>query len=399
MAKAVFLGLPLHGHTNPTLPLVRELARNGEEVVYYSADAFAAGIEATGARYRPYRNAFLRDIRDLPDRVHELSWLLMRTASEVLEEELDELRAERPDYILRDSLASWGQWAAELLDVPLVTSISTFAVNRSVLAFSVSRGVRPKSARLLLAKLQNVTRALQLRGRMRRRYGVRGPGLGELVFGQSQLNVVYTSRLFQPCEETFDARYHFIGPAIAERSEPGDFPWEEVRNPVVVYVSLGTLFNADAAFYRSCFEAFASEDFQVILSVGGSVSIEDLGPAPANFVVRARVPQLEVLKRAAAFVTHGGMNSVSESLYQGVPVVVVPQMGEQELVGRRVEQLGAGLYRSKSDATPQNLRRSVRQLLTDDRFRRETAKVRLSFLAASGVEQGAAAIIDFTRGK
>ena len=52
MTKALFLGLPLHGHTNPSLPLVRELVGRGDEVVYYSADPFAARIEQTGARLR-----------------------------------------------------------------------------------------------------------------------------------------------------------------------------------------------------------------------------------------------------------------------------------------------------------------------------------------------------------
>ncbi len=59
MAKALCLSLPLHGHINPSLPLVRELVGRGDEVVYYSADAFAADIERAGARYRPYRNACL----------------------------------------------------------------------------------------------------------------------------------------------------------------------------------------------------------------------------------------------------------------------------------------------------------------------------------------------------
>jgi hypothetical protein len=53
MARAIFLGLPLHGHTNPTLPLVRELVDRGEEVTYYAADAFAGRIEQAGAKYRP----------------------------------------------------------------------------------------------------------------------------------------------------------------------------------------------------------------------------------------------------------------------------------------------------------------------------------------------------------
>ena len=72
--------------------------------------------------------------------------------------------------------------------------------------------------------------------------------------------------------------------------------------------------------------------------------------------MRAHVPQLEVLRRASAFVSHGGMNSVSESLYFGVPLVCVPQMGEQEIVARQVEALGAGVHLAKDEATADRIR-------------------------------------------
>ncbi len=101
-----------------------------------------------------------------------------------------------------------------------------------------------------------------------------------------------------------------------------------------MYVSLGTLSTRTPAFYARCFEAFAGRG-----SPGGAVYRHQrlresrLGAAPANFIVMPHVPQLAVLQRARAFVTHGGMNSVSESLACGVPVVVIPQMGEQAIVG------------------------------------------------------------------
>lgn len=91
------------------------------------------------------------------------------------------------------------------------------------------------------------------------------------------------------------------------------------------------------------------------------------------------------------------MNSVSESLYNSVPLVVIPQMGEQEIVGRRVEELAAGLYLAKEDATPANLRASVERLLAEPRFRREASLVRESFEAAGGVARAADAILMFTR--
>ena len=143
MARALFLGLPLHGHTNPTLPLVRELVDRGEEITYYSADAFAGRIEQAGARYRPYRNAFLAGIKDLPERMDQLSWLLMRTTAEVLDAELSDFRAERPDYLICDAAAPWGRCVAELLGVPAVTSVATFAINRHVLAFGVCAACGP----------------------------------------------------------------------------------------------------------------------------------------------------------------------------------------------------------------------------------------------------------------
>ena len=397
MAKALFLGLPLHGHTNPSLPVVRELVQRGDEVVYYSADAFAAKIEHTGARYRPYRYAFLANITQLPERTEQLAWLLARTTAEVLEGELAAFRAERPDYLITDSVAPWGQWVGALLKVPVVTSVSTFAVNRHVLAFAATHGVRPKSARLVLSKMKHVAKALLLARRLTRQYGVKHQSILGLVFGHSDLNIVYTSRAFQPCGDTFDDRYQFVGPSLSQPIVTVPGVPGVAAPPVLLLVSLGTVFNTDEAFYRNCFEAFKGEDLRVIMSIGTSISEVSLGPPPPNFVLQAHVPQLDVLGRASAFVTHGGMNSVGESLSNGVPIVVVPQMGEQEIVGRRVEELGAGLYVAKTEATPERLRASVRRLLTDDRFRQQAAVVRQSFQTAGGVARAAGAIQAFTR--
>jgi MGT family glycosyltransferase len=397
MAKGLFLSLPLHGHTNPSLPLVRELVGRGDEVVYFSAAAFATKVAQTGARYRPYRNAFLTDIRQLPERMEVLSWLLMCTTADVLAHELDAFRAERPDYVVTDSVAPWGHWVAEILGVPVVTSVSTFAFNRRVAAFAVAHGVRPKSARLVWSKIRHIVKALRLGRRLKQQYGVKGPGISGLVIGRSGLNIVYTSRYFQPCANTFDECFQFVGPSISDRPEAVSLPWRETAQSRVIYVSLGTLFNADEAFYRNCFEAFRDFDFQVIMSIGANVSEASLGTAPPNFIVQTYVPQLEVLRRASAFVTHGGMNSVSESLGHGVPVVVDPQMSEQQIVGMRVQELGAGLCLAKEEATADKLRQSVGRLLAEDRFRQQAAVVRQSFQTAGGVARAADAIFAFTR--
>jgi MGT family glycosyltransferase len=133
------------------------------------------------------------------------------------------------------------------------------------------------------------------------------------------------------------------------------------------------------------------------MSIGTTLRPESLGTPPANVALRPYVPQLQVLSRAAAFVTHGGMNSVSESLAFGVPLVTVPQMSEQLVVGRRVEDLGAGLFLAPEAVSAETLRNAIRRVRADAGYRRAAATIGDSFRAAGGVRMAVDAIERFVR--
>ena len=68
------------------------------------------------------------------------------------------------------------------------------------------------------------------------------------------------------------------------------------------------------------------------MSIGSKIDPASLGVIPNNFIVRPHVPQLEVLRRADLFITHGGMNSVSEGCWYGVQMIVLPQVGDQVVI-------------------------------------------------------------------
>ena len=400
MARGLVVCLPLHGHMAPLLPLVRELVARGDELIVYAATPFADAVVRAGAHYRPYRAGRLAEVSELPDRSEAIAEVLMGIVGDVLAADLPDMRDLRPHYVVTDSLAPWGHWAAQALGVPVVTSISTLAINRHVLAFAASHGVRPKSVRLVLSKLVHVSNAFLMRRQLARRYGVPGLGVFDTVFGHSALNLVHTSREFQPHGDTFDDSFHFVGPpavapeAAVRTATPGP-DWPSGHAPLV-YVSLGTLFNADVEFYRNCVAAFRDEPVRVLMSIGCRVSAQALGDLPANMTAAPVVSQLEVLERASAFVTHGGMNSVSESLRYGVPMVTVPQMGEQEIVSRRVEQLGAGLYLAKANASPERLRLGVRRLLVDTGYREQAARMGATLRSAGGTATAARLVRAFT---
>jgi MGT family glycosyltransferase len=135
---------------------------------------------------------------------------------------------------------------------------------------------------------------------------------------------------------------------------------------------------------------------RVLLAVGSHTDPARLGPPPANTMVRASIPQVEVLRRTAVFVTHGGMNSALEGLASGVPLVVIPQQFEQLVIGQAVAERGAGVVLrhnlSNRPVPPAELRAAVERALTDPRYRTSAKAVADTVSEGGGPHAGAEAI-------
>lgn len=384
MATVTFYNLPAHGHINPTLPLVAELSRRGERVIYYATDAFRDKIESTGATFRGYGDNYDLDTSVDLGGPFGLMARSIETTEAILPELLEQARADRPDYLLVDSICVWSNYMRQLIGCPAVSVCSTFAVNWKVMsALSRSRGPKPP-LRETLAGIPLVARYFKVARRVDRRFGTRRPGFTAFFTNRQALNLVFTSRAFQAHVDSFDSSYRFVGPAITERHETVDFPLDALGSEPIIYISMGTIFNDVASFYRACFAAFADSGRTVVMSIGRNVDERALGIPPPNFLVRRYVPQLEILRRAALFVTHGGMNSVNEALLYGVPMIVVPQVGDQYLVGNRVRELGAGLTVATGDATPARLRELAARVLAEPLFRQRCQEIGASLREAGG---------------
>ena len=68
---------------------------------------------------------------------------------------------------------------------------------------------------------------------------------------------------------------------------------------------------------------------QLVLSIGDRLDPKQIGPVPSNVIIVNQAPQLELLKRASVCITHAGLNTVLESLAQGVPQPAIPVTFEQ----------------------------------------------------------------------
>lgn len=382
MSTIAFLNIGMHGHINPTLPVVAELVRRGHTVTYHTSPAFRAEIEATGATVRPYPGGEL----PLPDPPTPVTLLqcLADTTVRLLPAVLDDLRRDRPDLIVHDSSCPWGAVAARELGVPAASSFTTFAFNRQVP--SPTRG----SWQLLAAarrQPRSVRGYLRSRRELHRRFDARGVPRLDLLNIRQPLNLVYTSPAFQPAVEHFDPSYRFVGPSIGARPSDPSFKADRLQDPVL-YASLGTVFNADPKLLRTFATALAPLGGTVVVATG-QTDPDALGPLPANVLPRRFVPQPEVLARAALFVTHGGMNSVNEAMYAGVPMLVVPQGADQPMIARRVAGLGAGLSLRTEDVAKGSVRALARRLLHEPAFRAAATTLKAAQHDAGGYRRAA----------
>ena len=115
-----------------------------------------------------------------------------------------------------------------------------------------------------------------------------------------------------------------------------------------------------------------------------------LGELPEGVRVEPYVDQMEVLSRASLFITHCGMNSVSEALYMGVPLLLFPLTGEQRAVARRVAELGAGIMLGEGRTTrPARLLALVREALADVSLAAGAARMRDDLRSCGGPKEAA----------
>ena len=103
---------------------------------------------------------------------------------------------------------------------------------------------------------------------------------------------------------------------------------------------------------------------QVVLSVGRSVDVDQLGTIPSTVIVVRSVPQIELLKRTSLTITHAGLNTALESLAQGVPMIAIPIGYNQPGVAARIAHHGVGKFVAVEDLDADRLRALIQRVLT-----------------------------------
>ncbi|CAI8939235.1 MULTISPECIES: macrolide family glycosyltransferase [Bacillus] len=396
MARVLFINGGSEGHINPTIGVVQELISRGEEVVYFSIEAFRERIEKTGANVRTFDDqkflrAFISGGRNyLSERINGL----LHTADIIIPSVLEQIQGEHFDYIIHDSMFGCGRLLSQILKLPAINSCTSFAQTER----SFERMLEQLSQNIPTEIAKRINNDFQiLTTKIKEKYGVEITSPYEVFCNPALLTIVYTTREFQPFGEVFDQTYKFVGPSISTQSTKENFDFTTIKGKSPIYISLGTVFNQAIDFYKLCFKAFENTDHTVVMSIGEKTQISDLGEIPKNFIVKNYVPQTEVLKYTKLFITHGGMNSTNEGLYYGIPLIVIPQSADQPVIAQQVANLGSGITLQMQELTANQLSETVDHVLRDSSFHKAVADIKGSFQKSGGYQQAVDEIFKFKR--
>ncbi|MGH2943353.1 MAG: macrolide family glycosyltransferase [Solirubrobacteraceae bacterium] len=378
-----FQAVPAPGHINPGLGLVSELAARGHRVTYATNAAFAPHVAAAGASPVVYESTPAWADGPGGDAVDlgAAMTAFLGEAKAVLPQLEAAYGEDRPDLIVHDI----GAWPAPILaarwDVPYVLLSPTFVAYdgwQEELAPDAppTAGPVPPDASFPAA-MQAWLQAEGFAG-----------GFAELMTPRRALVVL--PRSLHPRPDTVGPQNTFVGPLLGDRAFQGTWAAPEGGRPVLL-VSFGSAFTDRPDVYRACVEAFADGAWHVVLCIGRHVDPAVLGELPATIEVHRSVPQLDVLSKADAFVSHGGMGGTLEALSHAVPIVAVPEIPEQHVVARQLEALGIGRGLALEQVTAGLLRTSVDGLARDPAVADRLAALQREIHASGGA--GAAADI------
>jgi len=407
MSRVLFFINPFYGHINPNMPIIRDLIKMGEEIIFYTTHHFREHLpENVPVKLYPSKDLFKWGIEE---QVTEINTGLQKI---LLYYERDfgpiyqtlykfakgELEVHRPDYIVYDYFdASWAKRAAEDLNLLHISSSPTYAICKEAFLKNPEEFVRyvwriPMDRSVFKDEKTIKTFALTIEKCICRKYRLKSFSLFEN--GNSKyLNLIHTSKEIQPYSTLFNDSFRFIGYEHYREITPIKHPSKKKK----IYISLGsTVRSKDIDFFMICVKSLKYSTAHIVMSIGPYLEKSEFDHMELkNFTIINFANQVEELSKADLFITHAGHNSVNDALLLGVPMICIPIQTDQFIVSKQISENGAGITLSRAELNEELLWKAVNQIFNQDSYKSSSIKLGQTLKRKGKYNKGALEIIKF----
>lgn len=358
--RFLFTVQPMFGHFHAMVPLAQALQEHGHEVAFATGKSFGPTVQHVGFRHFPCGFDFdgsgeiLQELPEWetitrqvpPGPIQHLYGFIEGLGPRMADDLLDLVTAWQPKVIVRDPLEFGGYIAAEYSGVPHATIMWAFYIT-------------PKPIEGGKAILE-----------LRQRYGLPAdPSLDSLDR--------YLVLDFLPAAWTFPhwppppVTHRFCAPPFDRSSDAGLPEWFRSLPPQpTVYATLGTTFNQTPITFQAVSDAFSGEKLNLIMTLGRANDPTRFQTDASNIKIARYIPQTLLLPHCAAIIFHGGYNSLLSALWHGLPMVIIPQGGGDQLItAHRCVEVGLGVMIEGTSPTAEAIRSAVKTVLEQPDYR------------------------------
>jgi UDP:flavonoid glycosyltransferase YjiC (YdhE family) len=340
--KIAFAIIPEKGHINPYIGPAQALQDLGHHVILAAPGDISAQLHRAGLPFHPALIPPQTSAR--PTTGPELVALIQNPArldawiEQLLLDHLEPqiaanrawLQHERPDAVVVDPLYYPAAIATHLESIPWI---------------NVSNSLNPViPPNLDSALLRTIRRLTPRRADLFRTHGMHAQFSGPDILSP-YLNIAFATEAFVG---PAPAGVHLVGPSFPLRSRGDEVPFHPLpKDRPIVYASFGS----QLTHWPHIFEK--------LLAAGDRLNVHTI------LAGRHYAPQLAILPHAAAFITHGGANSVMEGIAAGVPFLISPMCNDQFHQAWFIERTGIGCVENLIHAPVDRIFERLQYLLHD----------------------------------
>ena len=378
MPNILFFIFPEKGHLNSSLKIAKTLKARGHTVIYSQVFEFEEYVRNEGLEFTPlfgelfpkscpiHQDYSLSLYEQLSRLISQFAASRQRTMSDLLKEEMSKILATvQPELLVMDAY----------------------------LAKSLVPAMPPGSPQCMLLNSTIIDPYDETTFSY-------VSGMTTLFLCPEEFNLPHTQKLPQ-------YRYVEASCDVHRKEKPG-FPWDRIDDSKkLIYCALGSQSHwshegADLESKQQNIKKFLQAvnsalcnrtDYQLVMAMGIYLRAEDFHSVPTNAVLVNEAPQMAVLKKAWLAITHGGLNSVKECIFFGVPMMVFPVMGDQLGNAARVAFHRIGVAANIKTATAESISALLAKMESDPGLRQRAATMMETFQKAER-EQRAVTLIE-----
>lgn len=383
--KFLFICIPEKGHIHPLIGLAEELFKRGASIAFFSRESIQMEVED-----RNLKAEFFVSDEKLPDwfaskgeifaeHQNDVEWMslwLKTLLIDMVPHQATELRKAieqyHPDLLISD---------------PMVYATHIVSLQTKIPWVAISSSINPL---VPVTWNSSLTEAFDQYTIERAQLFTDHPQISLCDIISPWLNFVYFSEAYASRNLCQNRHSFYVGKSwndASHRDTHLSFPFEKIdSSKKTLLMALGSQNYYHPELYQTVIDATKEmENLQLIASIG-DMKPTLLHSVPQDAILVPYLPQLELMKMADIFLTHGGSNSTLEALANGVPIGIIPLCNDQFFQAKLVESNHVGIILDGRKPNKKTYKEAILSLLNDKSYKEHATLIQHSINSINGVD-------------